>query len=101
MQAVNRALLFCSMVLGGCAGVPAPLVQTTDYVCAQGGFSLHTRGDAAEITINGMHFALIDIVRQDDTTVYRCSMLTLTRRGDLADVEMEGQPYLGQCRPRR
>ncbi len=101
MQALSRAIATCALlVLGACAGVTKPPLQTTEYVCNEGGFTLRTQGDAAEITLNGMHFALPDSVRQGDTTVLSCSMLTLTLEGATAHVAMEGRPYLAQCRPR-
>ena len=101
MQALIRAIATCVLLaLGACAGVTKPLLKTTEYVCNDGGFTLRTQGDAAEITLNGMHFALPDSVRQGDTTVLSCSMLTLTLEGATAHVAMEGWPYLAQCRPR-
>lgn len=88
------------LALGACAGISEPPLLATEYVCAEGGFTLRTRGDAAEIILNRMHFALPDVVRQGATTVLSCSMLTLTQEGGVARVDMEGRPYLAQCRPR-
>ncbi len=101
MQALSRTIATCVLLaLGACAGVTKPPLKTTDYVCNEGDFTLRTQGDSAEITLNGMHFALTDSVRQGDTTVLSCSMLALTLEGTTAHVAMEGRPYLAQCRPR-
>ena len=101
MQTLSRAIATCALLaLGACAGVPKPTLKTTEYLCEEGGFTLRTQGNAAEITLNGMHFALPDSVRQGETTVLSCSILTLTLEGTAAHVAMEGRPYLVQCRPR-
>lgn len=101
MQTLSRVIATCAVLaLGACAGVPRPSLKTTEYLCNEGGFTLRTHDDAAEITLNGMQFALRDSVRQGEATVLSCSMLTLTLEGAAAHVAMEGRPYLMQCRPR-
>jgi len=102
MQALSRALAACALLaLGACGGVSRQPLQTTEFTCADGGFTLRNDGSTAEIILNGMHFTLSDVTRQGDTTVLSCSILTLTLEGGVARIDMEGRPYLGQCRPHR
>lgn len=101
MQTLSRTIATCALLaLGACAGVPKPALKTTEFMCNDGGFTLRTQGDAAEITLSGMRFALPDSFRQGETIVLSCSILTLTLEGAAAHVAMEGRPYLVQCRPR-
>ena len=103
MQAMKRCCVhvaWLTLLLNGCAGL-APTALTTEYVCAGGGgFKLTTRGDVAEIELNRMLFGLTLEASPDGTSVYSCSMLAVTRRDDMARVELEGQSYLEQCRPK-
>lgn len=90
------------LTLSACAPLPAPEAVTTEYVCADGpGFRLRTAGDATAIEISGMRFHLREQPAIGGATDYVCDMLKLSRSGDTMRVEMDGRPYLDQCRPMR
>ena len=89
------------LLAAGCAPLaPAP-PAAGHYVCDGGkGFHLQARGEQAEIEIDGMRFGLHAEPAADGGSDYACSMLALRRAGDGLQVEMEGRPYLKDCRPR-
>lgn len=90
------------LVLSGCASLPAPEAVATEYVCANGpGFRLQTGGEVTAIEISGMRFHLREQPAIGGETDYVCDMLKLSRSGDTMRVEMDGRPYLDQCRPTR
>lgn len=87
------------MVLAGCASKAPPPTPVTEYVCEGGrGFQLRHAGDAVTISISGMQFGLQAHSGAAGERIYACDMLKLTQQGELARVEMEGQPYLERCR---
>ena len=96
----KKTLLVLAAVLAiqGCAGLVAPEVRTTNYACADGkGFSLIVAGDAATIAIDGMSFRLDAEAAAAGEANYSCSMLRLTKRGDVAQVEMDGRVHRDRC----
>jgi len=87
------------MVLAGCASHAPPTAQVSQYACEDGrSFQLHRAGDALAIAISGMYFPLQVSTGSQGERVYACNMLKMVQHGDLARVEMEGQPYLDGCR---
>lgn len=87
------------LALSGCAPLPAPEALTTDYVCANGsGFRLTTAADETAIEISGMRFHLQEQPGTGGETTYVCDMLRVSGKGDTMRVEMDGRPYLDQCR---
>ncbi len=102
MTGSRRLAWFLVLALSACAGLPAPETVTTEYVCANGaGFRLETAGDVTAIEISGMRFRLREQPGIGGETDYVCDMLTLTRNRDAVRVEMDGRPYLDQCRSTR
>lgn len=94
-----RALV---LALAGCAPLPAPQGLTTEYVCANGsGFRLTTVADETAIEISGMRFRLQQQPGSGGETDYVCDMLKVTRNRDTLRVDMDGRPYLDQCRLKR
>lgn len=86
------------LALSGCARLMVPEPRTTNYACADGkGFRLLSMGEAATIEIDGMSFRLEAEAGAAGETNYSCSMLTLTKRGDLAQVEMDGRVHRERC----
>lgn len=86
------------LALSGCAQIIAHEPRTTNHVCADGkGFHLLSVGDAATIEIDGMSFRLEAEAGAAGETNYSCSMLRLTKRGDLARVEMDGRVHRERC----
>jgi hypothetical protein len=91
------ALVAVLLLLAGCA---TPVVQTLDYACEGGrGFRLKIADDVTDIVFDDMRFNLqAEAPNGNGGLVHSCSMLRLTRRGDAAQVEMEGRPFLANCR---
>lgn len=86
------------LLLSGCAQLTAPDPRTTNYSCADGkGFRLLSAGETATIEIDGMSFRLEAEAGAAGETNYSCSMLKLTKRGDLARVEMDGRVHRERC----
>lgn len=99
MTGSRRLAWLLVLALSGCAALPAPEALTTEYVCANGAvFRLETAGDVTVIEISGMRFHLREQPGTGGETDYVCDMLTLTRNRDTMRVEMDGRPYLDQCR---
>lgn len=93
------ALSAALLLLAGCATPPAPIVQTHDYACEGGrGFRLKIAGEATDIVLDGMRFGLQPEASSGGELIYSCNMLRVMRQGDAAQVEMEGRPYLANCR---
>lgn len=87
------------MALAGCASHAPPPTTVTEYVCEGArGFQLRHASDAVTISISGMQFGLQASSGAPGERVYACNMLKFTQQGELARVEMEGQPYLEHCR---
>ena len=90
--------LAAALAISGCVGLVAPEPRTTNYACADGkGFSLLVAGDAATIEIDGMSFRLDAEAGAAGEANYSCSMLRLTQRGDVAQVEMDGRVHRERC----
>jgi hypothetical protein len=92
-----------SMIVAACAVQPQPS-QVLGYACDDGrGFSLDisASGESADIEIARMRFSLVADPAAVPGEQFSCSMLTLRRRGDMASVEMEGEPQFSNCRVRR
>lgn len=96
----NRTLFALAglLALSGCAQLMAPETRTTNHVCADGkGFRLVSVGAATTIEIDGMSFPLEAEAGGPGETNYSCSMLKLTQRGDVAQVEMDGRLHRERC----
>ena len=91
-------VLAAVLAIPGCAGLVAPELRTANYACADGkGFRLLVAGDAATIEIDGMSFRLDAEAAAAGEDSYSCSMLRLTKRGDVAQVEMDGRVHRDRC----
>lgn len=91
-------VLAAVLAISGCAGLVAPEPRTTNYACADGkGFRLLVAGDAATIEIDGMSFRLDAEAAAAGESTYSCSMLRLTKRDDVAQVEMDGRVHREGC----
>lgn len=102
MTGSRRLAWILLVALSGCAPLPAPEVPTTEYVCANGsGFLFTTAADATAIEISGMRFRLQEQPGSGGETNYVCDMLKVSRSRDTMRVEMDGRPYLDQCRLKR
>ena len=102
MTGSHRLAWTLVLALSGCASLSAPEALTTEYICANGsGFRLETAGDATAIEISGMRFRLREQPGIGGETDYVCDMLKLSRNRDTMRVEMDGRPYLDQCRTTR
>jgi hypothetical protein len=98
MNAANFLALAGVLVLSGCAQLTAHEPRATDYACADGkGFRLLSAGEAATIEIDGMSFRLEAEAGGPGEANYRCSMLRLTKRGNVAQVEMDGRVHRERC----
>lgn len=101
MKPYRPILLIASagvLALAGCAQLSNPESRTTNYACADGnGFRLLSAGEAATIEIDGMSFRLEAEAGGPGETNYSCSMLRLTKRGDVAQVEMDGRVHRERC----
>jgi membrane-bound inhibitor of C-type lysozyme len=98
MRPLNARIgwLCCVSVLSlvGCAPLP---VQK--YACANGAdFTLRQSAVGTEIEVAGMRFGLQAENPDGSGERLTCSMLTVWRDGGTARVEMEGRPYLDNCR---
>lgn len=90
-------------IVTACAVQPQP-PQVLSYACDDGrGFSLSISpsGDSAAIEIARMQFGLLADPAAGPGEQFNCSMLTLRRRGDMANVDMEGEPQFRNCRVKR
>lgn len=101
MKPFRRILSFALagvLSLGGCARLAAPEARTSNYACADGkGFRLVSAGEAATIEIDGMSFRLDAEPGAPGETAYSCSMLRLTKRAGVAQVEMDGRLHRQRC----
>lgn len=85
--------------ISGCATAPKPAAPVA-YRCEDGRqFTLDVApsGDAATINISGMNFQLFREPAASGTR-FGCSVLTVSRDGDVAEVQMEDAPYFRNCR---
>lgn len=89
-------------LLAGCAPVaPKPAVPVA-YRCDGGrefALDVAPSGDAAVIDISGMSFRLFREPATTDGTRFSCSVLSVWRHGDMAEVQMEDAQFLTNCRP--
>lgn len=86
--------------LGGCASLDS--APPAEYVCADGrSFLFKEKGGFAQIDISAISFPLQAEPAPAGESRYSCSMLNVRFSGDIARVEMEGKPYLEQCRRQR
>jgi membrane-bound inhibitor of C-type lysozyme len=92
-----------ALLLAGCAGLdrpPSAPVAPVNYACEDGrtfSVSFAPGGAAAVIDINRMRFDL----RQEPAASgirYACDVLTLTNRGDEAQLEIQGEAAYTGCR---
>jgi hypothetical protein len=90
-------------IVAACAVQPQS-PQVLDYTCDDGrGFSLSISpsGDSADIEIARIRFSLVADPAAAPGDQFSCSMLTLRRRGDTANVDMEGERQFSGCRLKR
>lgn len=86
--------------LSGCASLDS--TPPVEYVCADGrSFLFKEKDGLAQIDISAISFPLQAEPAPAGESHYACSMLKVWFSGDTARVEMEGQPYLEQCRRQR
>jgi hypothetical protein len=104
MHLPGRAAVFVvAMIVAACAVQPLS-PQVLAYACDDGrGFSLFISpsGDSADIEIARMQFGLLADPAAAPGEQFSCGMLTLRRRGDMASVDMEGEPQFSNCRVKR
>lgn len=86
--------------LGGCASLDS--TPPEKYVCADGrSFLFKEKDGVARIDLADITFPLQAESSAAGMSHYSCSMLNVWFSGDTARVEMEGKPYLEQCRRQR
>ena len=99
MKIVRHLGWAITLALSGCAQFQAPTVETSEYLCANDkSFRLHVRDLSAAIEIDGMRFHLDGVVDGAGVTTFSCDMLKFSQQGDLVRIEMEGRPYLENCK---
>ncbi len=87
-------------MLSGCSSI-APEPQPVSYRCDDGrAFSVTYRPSlrAATIAMNGMRFDLEAAAGNGPVERYRCSVLTLSRDGNRARVDVQGERVYENCR---
>lgn len=88
------------LALSGCASLDS--TPPAEYVCADGrSFLFKEKDGSAQIDISSIAFPLQAEPSPAGESLYSCSMLKVWFSGDTARVEMEGKPYLEQCRRQR
>lgn len=104
MRLPGRTAVFVVAMIAAACAVQPPSPQVLAYACDDGrGFllSISPSGDAAGIEIARMQFGLLADPAAAPGEQFSCSMLTLRRRGDMASVDMEGEPQFSNCRVKR
>lgn len=85
------------LTLAGCAS--APQRNSIEFACENGkGFSVIEFQNVSVVEVDRMKF---DVKRENlagGETLYTCNMLNVRRTGETARLEMDGKPYLNQCR---
>jgi hypothetical protein len=89
--------------VAACSTVPREPMQIVDYVCEGGkGFAVtYLPGqDGALIDIEGSRFRLQAEAADGGEQRFGCDVLTLSRRAELARVDMQGEHLYENCRAR-
>lgn len=100
MTACRLAVVSLLLALSGCASLDS--TPPAEYVCADGrSFLFKEKDGLAQIDLADITFPLQAEPAPAGELRYSCSMLNVWFSGDTARVEMEGKPYLEQCRRQR
>ncbi len=89
------------VIISGCAPVAQKPAAPVAYRCDDGrDFTLDVApsGDAATINLKGMIFQLLREPASSGTR-FSCGVLTVSREGDVTEVQMENEQFLRNCRP--
>lgn len=95
------SIILAAVILTVGCSVQPTVSQVLRYRCEDGrefSVSLTQARDTANIEIARMRFVLFADQMASAGEQFSCGILTLRREGDLANVEMEGEPHFRNCR---